>query len=223
MSRRNFILLIIVLIIVSTLFLLFFYFSQSLNQGNGNEESPGIFSNLNPFKGITDVSPGADIPPGSDDEDTAIKEDIENRKLMKVSTMPIAGFAVFQKEKTEKEFVPMLRYVDRATGNIYQTFVDKIQEKRFSNTIIPKVYEAFFGNNGEVVIMRYLKKDEKTIQTFIGNLPQETLEEDTTGKQKIEGSFLPENISTLSLSPDTTKVFYLLNTNNTVLGVIFNL
>ena len=84
-----------------------------------------------------------------------------------------------------------LRYVDRATGNIYQTFADKIEEKKFSSTIIPMVYEAFFGNNGNSVIMRYLKQDAKTIITFVGALPKEFLGADTTSDTEIKGAFLP--------------------------------
>ena len=55
------------------------------------------------------------------------------------------------------EFVPALRYVDKATGNIYQTFTDQINERKFSNMEIEGIYEAYFGNNGNTVISRYLK------------------------------------------------------------------
>ena len=96
----------------------------------------------------------------------------------------------------------MLRYVDKATGNIYQTFADKIDERKFSSSVIPRVYEAFFGNEGESVIMRYLKTDNRTIETFVGALPKEFLGSDSVGTNEIKGSFLPENISDISVSPD---------------------
>jgi hypothetical protein len=221
MSRRNFILLLIILIIITISALLFLYFKQSTSPDG--EDGGGFFQNLNPFGGIKDVPPTTTPPVSTEDPDLIPSDNIPERVLSKVSTMPIAGFTVFQKEKVEKEFVPALRYVARATGYIYQTFVDQITEKRFSNTIIPKVYEAVLGNNGEVVVMRYLKTDEQTIQTFLGTLPKEKLGEEPSGNEKIEGSFLPDNISDLSLSYDGTKIFYLLNTSENVSGIILNL
>ncbi len=221
MSRRNFILLIIVLIILTISVLLSFYFNQTPSKDE--EGDPGIFSGFNPFSGVKDILPTTTPPSDTSGGSTSTTGEKVEGKLTKVSTMPIAGFTVFQKEREEKKFAPALRYVDRVTGNIYQTFADEIIEEKFSNTIVPKVYEALFGNNGKVVIMRYLKSDEQTIQTFLGNLPKEKLEEKTLGEQKIEGSFLPDNISNLSLSPDTTKLFYLLKATESVSGIVLNL
>ncbi len=116
------------------------------------------------------------------------------------------------------EFMPALRYVDKATGNIYQTFADKIEERKFSGTIIPKVYEAYFGNRGESVVMRYLKGDERTIETFVGSLPKELLGGDTTENNEIKGSFLPNDVKDISISPDSSKMFYLWNSGDNMIG-----
>jgi hypothetical protein len=121
------------------------------------------------------------------------------------------------------EFMPALRYVNKTTGNIYQTFADKIDERKFSSTVIPKVYEAFWGNKGQSVIMRYLKDDNKTIETFVGALQKEYLGADSIGTSAVTNSFLPENISDMSVSPDTSQVFYLFNTGDSVVGVTFAL
>jgi hypothetical protein len=108
------------------------------------------------------------------------------------------------------EFVPAIRYVNKATGNIYQTFADKLDERKFSGTIIPKVYEAFFGNKGMSVIMRYLKNN-KIIETFTGSLQKEYLGADSIGTNTVIGSFLPENITDMSVSSDSSQVFYIFN------------
>ena len=169
-------------------------------------------------------------------------------KLQRVSNLQIAGYGVYMKErfknvpvvtpdpsltipegntnkKTVKptppatEFVPALRYVEKATGNIYETFADNLDERKFSVTVIPQVYEAYFGNKGEAVVMRYLNDDGKTIETFTGSLPKEILGGDVSGNNEITGSFLPENISDLSMSFDALKIFYLFNTNNSAVGI----
>jgi hypothetical protein len=72
------------------------------------------------------------------------------------------------------------------------------------------------------VVMRYLKGPQ-TIQTFLGNLPKEELGGDTTVPNDIKGSFLPENITDLSISPDASKIFYLVNVDNKAIGTIYNL
>ncbi len=120
------------------------------------------------------------------------------------------------------EFVEALRYVERSTGNIYQTFADKIEERRFSGTVIPKIYDAYFGNEGQSVVMRHLKPNNTTIETFSGVLPKEKLGEDLPSND-LTGSFLVDDIKDISLSPDTNKIFYLLNIGQSTVGTILNI
>jgi hypothetical protein len=248
MSKRNLILLIIILVVIVAIIFGFFYFYQPANQTGEDAEGTNFFANFLPFGGSktvtpTDTTTPVDVSgyiPTSEEEARAIK-------LTKVSGFPIAGFGVFMKERfkdvpivipTEQvellpqtttpiapptEFMPALRYVNKATGNIYQTFADRIDERKFSSTIIPRVYEAYFGNKGDSVVMRYLKTDNKTIETFFGTLPKEYLGADSAGTSEIKGSFLPENISDISVSPDASKMFYLFDVGDNTAGVTLTL
>lgn len=174
---------------------------------------------------LKDVTPPQPLPQGEGQNTVSVTN--------LTPTPPADWRADLPKEKEVKptpplsEFMPALRYVERATGNIYQTFADKIEERRFSTTVIPMVYEALFGNKGESVIMRYLKPDAKTIVTFVGTLPKEFLGADTTASNEIKGAFLPENVKDISLSSDTASVFYLFpgenNSGDSVVGTILNL
>jgi hypothetical protein len=157
--------------------------------------------------------------------------------------MPIAGFTVYKKERLKEltpeeentetenkkptppatELVSALRYVDRVNGNIYQTFVDKIEERRFTDNIIPKIYEAYLGNNGESAILRYLKTDYKTIITFLGKTPKEILGGDETTANELTGTFLPENIRDMSISKDKKNIFYLFDFGENIIGTTLNL
>ena len=259
MSKRNTILFIIVLIILTTGVLWYFYFNKSTDTINTNTKTEGEnfvsnFFNFGKIKtkeveddstSVTDIS--------EENEETTI--DIQEGNLFKISSMPVAGFTVFMKERfkeianpkeieqnnlkanlevlppSEKkvtpiapltEFVPALRYVDKATGNIYQTFTDQINERKFSNMEIEGIYEAYFGNNGNTVISRYLKSSPllsgETIITYSGSLPKEILGNDSVVENNISGSFLPENIIDMSISPNTTKMFYLFNWKEGVVG-----
>ena len=222
MSTRNLVLLIIVLVILLAGAFGFFYLYRPATQTPAGE-SPNFVATLWPFgqSGTTtpgDTTPPADIsgytPPSPQNTVTA--------KLHRVSSMPIAGYGVFMKQRygeTIAETVPYIRYADRAMGNTYQTFADKIEERKFSVTNVPKLYEAYFGNGGESVTMRYLKEDSKTIETFAGVLPKEILGGDTGVENQLAGSFLPENISDVSISPDFSKIFYLLPSGDGTVGI----
>jgi peptidoglycan hydrolase-like protein with peptidoglycan-binding domain len=114
-----------------------------------------------------------------------------------------------------KESALAVRYVDRASGNIYQTFIDTIAEKQISSTTIPKIQEAFFGaNNG--VLLRFLAGDNSTITTFSGTLPAIVAGGDSA--LSLQGGFLEPGIKTLSLSPDGSRFFYLTNTEQSAFG-----
>ncbi len=249
MSKRNFTLLVIVLILIVISVLWVLYSRQSPT--TGVEDSGGInfLSRFNPFGTNTKILPNNIQNPvdvgGENPADNEANLPVE--KLQKISSVPVAGFHIFLKErlkeipvvpvdtttetttkKTTKptppptELAEATRYVDRITGNIYQTFLDKLVERKFSTTIIPKVYESVFGNKGNSVIMRYLKVDNRTIETFSGVIPKEVLGADTDNNE-IKGVFFADNITDYSLSPDTTKMFYLTNVEEGTVGTVLNL
>ncbi|MSU44747.1 hypothetical protein EXS45_01015 [Candidatus Nomurabacteria bacterium] len=263
MSKRNFILLIIVSTLVATAILGFLYLRPKTPTPIDDIIDTNFISQFNPFGNSKPPTKGIETSPVDvSGYEPNVEEETPKVKLIKISSMPIAGFTVFIKErlkeipivnttpplalplseegvppakggagglKTTKptppltEFMPALRYVAKATGNIYQTFADKIEERKFSTTTIPKVYEAYFGNRGEFVSMRYLKGDERTIETFVGALPKELLGGDMTENNEIKGSFLPNNVKDISISPDTSKVFYLWTSGESMIGTTLNL
>lgn len=125
--------------------------------------------------------------------------------------------------KPQTEFVPTIRYVEKTLGNIYEAYADKLDEIKISSVIVPEIYESSFGNNANNVIMRYLKDDNKTIETFLGTLPKEIVGTTITESNEIASSFLPENITDLSVSSDGTKIFYLFNSGDYVVGINANI
>jgi hypothetical protein len=257
MSKRNFILLIIILILAMITVLGYLYTQpKTIPTGNTSEDT-NFISRFNPFR--NDPPPPKDVETTTDSEnnDENNTENVETPKLIKVSSIPVAGFTVFSKERLKEvllpvpvtpempetiappedikktktpvkptppatEFAPALRYIERAGGMIYQTFADKIEERKFGDTKIPRIEEAYFGNHGESVVARYLKSDDRTIETFVSTLPKEFVGGDTTIMSGIKGSFLPNNITDISLSSDTSKIFYLFETGNSVIGTILN-
>jgi len=263
MSKRNFILLIVFLTLLVGGVLIFFYITrpQVGDPTNTDADSGTNFiAQFNPFGTSRTITPpndtnnGAPTNPG----DTQTPGGGVQLKLTRVSSMPIAGYTVYMKERYKSvpevipvaaepvpdaaqtnpatttktptpkvvptapptEFVPALRYVDRATGNIFQTFTDAIEERKFTTTVIPQVYEAFFGNKAESVTMRYLREDDRTIATFVGSLPKELLGADSAEDNEIKVTYLPDNITAFSVSPDGLKSFYLFNSADSAVGIV---
>jgi hypothetical protein len=262
MSKRNLILIVIILIIIAIGVFAFFSYNKPASTTSGGATGENFLSQFFPFgKSATTNTENGETPTDVSGYVAPATPEEQRELLTKVSSMPIAGYGVFMKERfkdvvvlepitespivitpettttttpttkdTKKtpavkptapatEFVPSLRYVERATGNIYQTFADKIDERKFTTTVVPAVYDAYIGDNGNSVAMRYLKEDGKTIETFAGTIPKEVLGGDTTISNELLGSFLPENIKDISVSPDNSSIFYLFNNGNNSVGV----
>src|SRR5690348_123782 len=139
MSKRNFVLFIIILVIFSSLALLFLSRQNSSNPETPNNTGTNFISTFNPFGNSGKPTPPTTTPPTEISTPEPTTTPSVPEKLIEVSSMPVAGFGVYSKERlkdplTSKvtEFAPALRYVARETGNIYETFADKITEQQFS-------------------------------------------------------------------------------------------
>ena len=231
MSRRNVILLVIVLILATIAFIGYLYLRGTGVLQREPGEGTNFIDQYNPFGGGTQKPPTTPPPTDVSGVEPPPEEEVTNAKLKKVSSMPVAGFGLFTKERIKDpapltgpktEFVAAVRYVERATGNIFQTFADKIEERKFSKTVIPKIYEAYFGARAESVVMRYLQTNEETIQTFVSVLPKESLGAEPAAENDITGTFLPENVRDVSISSDGLKMFYLFNLGENAIGTTLN-
>lgn len=132
---------------------------------------------------------------------------LEVPKYRKISQKPISGGVIINvgnKEKGDK-----IRYVDRATGHVYETWTKKGEQTRISNITIPKVYEAFWNKEGGGFIARYLDENGEDVVSYFAKLKEKEgakdLKEDMYG---LDGYFLQKNITDLSVSPTGKNIVY---------------
>jgi hypothetical protein len=250
MSKRNLILIaVIIIMIVVVAFTFFSIYKPTNTNTSGGTGGTNFLSSFFPFGKNTTTNPTNGTQPVDISGYTPpTTPETPKELLAKVSSMPVAGYGIFTKERIKvietpptpttdttptiatnpttpavtptsptTEFVPAVRYVERATGNIYETFADIISEAKFTTTIIPQVYDAYFGDSGNSVVMRYLKEDGNTIESFVGKVPKEVLGQNTSPSE-LTGSFLPENIKDISLSPNNSSIFYLFNNGDSTIG-----
>ena len=100
MSKRNFILLIIILgLIVIAVFGLL-YFQQKTTVPEDESQGTNFISQFNPFG--AKPTPPAVTPSTDASEYQSDTGETQKIKLVKVSSMPVAGFTVFTKERLKE-------------------------------------------------------------------------------------------------------------------------
>ncbi len=264
MSKKTFYLLITAFIILGAVWGVWFFRQRS--QVPTGTSVPLSLRDFFPFgKNTTDIaprtkgntSPSSDTTEGEQPPATAVTLP----KLRKISSMPIAGATIFEKErplpepvagalndpntattdipgvavppttKTNKktkvvvppkpttELISTVRYVEKERGHVYESYLDTLSENKISNTTIPRIHEAFFGNDGQNMLLRYLDDDGKTIDTFAASLPTNVTSTDGTFPE-LKGYFMPANISDLSLAPDLKSLFYLMPYSQSAIGTV---
>lgn len=154
-------------------------------------------------------------------------------RFFQIHKTPIAGAVSFSRKDRGATTTPktIVRYLESGVGHIFETDMDTLTETRISNTTRLKIHEAFFGNNGKSVVIRYLDdKDEQTIRSFLIKLSDITRAEAVPSEElliqkddEIEGLFLPKNISSLAISDDTKKIFYIVDNGDSSTGTIYDI
>ncbi len=243
MQKKIIILISVAALVILIIFGVYFFLNLKTNPAGGGTTPQGLTlfgKKTTPSAAVQTEAPtteGELIP-------TEEQKQIAPVKLFQITKVPTAGAIAIQKERPiesltpapvipdinatsttsiptivvkNTETVPALRYVESSTGNIYETFVDKIDEKRISDTTIPNIHDAFFVDNGNAVVLRYLRDDGRTIESFLGQIKKVVLGGDAS--IELKGSFLPQNIIDLSVSSDLKNFFYLFEFGDGVTGI----
>jgi len=154
-----------------------------------------------PGSGDVDIS-GAEGLGSTGEEVVEIAGEKFGAKLFQLVPNAVAGAAFVENAITASSSV---RYVERSTGHIYEIdpSSEEKERKRISNTTILKVFETSWDPNGKSIVMRYIEDGENpsVIRTFSASFID----------GKVEGTFLPQDLDRVVLSPQGDKIFYLQN------------
>lgn len=139
----------------------------------------------------------------------------EDQRFFRLTDSPISGAGFFEEKiQTQNnifENTPFIRYINKSNGSIYNINLKNKIKNMVSGSVIPRIHESFLGANGYGLIYRYLSwNNDNTISTFVSMIGAK------------EGEFLENNIIDMSLSKDKNKYFYLVKTNEGVIGYIKN-
>jgi hypothetical protein len=212
MSRKTFTFLTILLLAIVAGGVWYFFFYNGGNGGAGNNATST--TNLFPFgQGNGGQANGGQTttkkPDDSDGQST--NEPVIPPRLRHISMVPTAGVVSFDQASSSTK----IRYIERATGHIYETSVDSSDVKKISNTTLPKIHEALWVKDGKHLLARYLKEDGQTIRTFYAQI-SDTSDMDNS----IEGTFLDDGIKDISILGD--KIFYFTKNSLGEQGIVAN-
>ena len=124
--------------------------------------------------------------------------------LRQVTKNAVAG--LYATQKVGKAYV---NYIEKETGNVFESKLETMQINRISNSMMPRITEAYFANQGNSVVVRYLKTKGDTISSFILDIPKITSLSTSTSASVPNGRFLSVGIMDMKISTDEKSVFYL--------------
>lgn len=232
MSRKK--LLIIIAILILLLGGWIFLSSKKTTSTNPDGSQKGLLSSLFPFgtNGNNNQTGDTNGDGSANGEDGGGSSGSNTQKfLTQITNMSTAGFIVLPTDTTPivqhdvsgesstdiiQTILPGLRFAERGTSYLYDTDVKGQNLKKISGTVIARTAQALFADNGNTVVLRYVKSDNTTISTYLGHYVPST---DTLNSGTLTGSFLPEKILDIVVSPDQKSLLYLLPTDTGSVGV----
>jgi len=204
MNKKELTILIIIGLLLIAGVLWFFFFDKPSDEEA--TKKPGFFSFLFPDSeeaplSSSQISQIPPIPPISPNQPVS--------DLIQLTAGPISG-ATFN-EESQKVF-----YVQKSTGHLYEINPEGTEEKQRTITTIPKTFEVLWSKDASKAIIKYFDKEigSDLVKYFVASFsatstPNHPTSLGATG-QAI-GTFLPITTSSVTISPDSSKMFYLLD------------
>jgi hypothetical protein len=196
--------LVVVVIVITVVSFLFFGRDNLLN------ENPS-FGNNAPFGTPGEFTTGGlGSPEGTfsleQNETFVVTSGETYASLRKISDAPVSGAKIFVTGSTT-----VIRFLEKATGHVYETEIDTNLIRRITNTTIPKIEEAVWTRDPDTLILRYEK--DGLIESFYANISKGSSTSTTSELSTLEGVFLPQNILELSMSEGGDRIAYLVSGN----------
>ncbi len=141
------------------------------------------------------------------------------QRIFKIADGPVVAATFVQ---TFNPTTTVARYVMQDNGRVFDLPIDVPGSvpRAVSNTTIPAIAHALWGEGGESVVLQYM--EEVTVKTlYMRFSPRATSTIATPLPPQIR--FLPDNIFTLAISPDGKKLAYMLVTTGGATGYVANI
>lgn len=208
MSKKFFITTISIVLFLLLVSLVGYYFFIQ-NSGVSSSGAINTFKTFFPFGGETsNIIP---IVENIVTDPPTTEQTNYTQKLRKISAEQVAGAGIL-----DTKAGTVVRHIERATGHIYETELFSPNQNRISNTTIPTAYDAIWGNKNNSLLVRYLKDDNQTVDTY-GLMIKDV---STSTENSVSAIKFPENIK--DVSSFGTSVFTLETNTSSSIGHVSN-
>jgi len=174
-----------------------------------------------PFGSGEDINIPALLPDGEvTDSLQSIVDEFGNpaANLFRISAEPVAGVVLLNTHSTSSgqggTSTVIVRYVDRATGHIYDTDLATLVTIKVTNQTLPKIYEAYFRSDGNAVLFRSLKNDSDVVENL--SLSLTPPKEASTTLYSVSSTPLRGDISAVAVGSSNTLLYALKDTSSIV-------
>jgi hypothetical protein len=209
----------IVIVIVALGLVSYYYFVfNKVDPTTGKKES---FREFLPFGKDTGSGSSATTSEGNDTgEQTGTSESgpavpVALPALQQITAEPVAGEMILEEPYATSSIV---RYVERATGNIYDFSIATGTLSRTTNTTVPMIREALWNQNGTSLIMRFLDQGGDFIQSYYGTFNASVSA--TEGNRELTGDYLPSSIASVTSLGTSGKIFSIIAGQNGASGYV---
>jgi hypothetical protein len=208
--RKKIIILVLILLLGGGAW---YFYSKSRSSTPGDPDSG--FKSFFPFGNNTNNNnPDGTLSQGEQPGEVVTPQ--KRSAFKQLTSHTVSGFSAFinrytitipavppsKKPTTETIVEHVLRYVSRNSGYVYE-IKDSGTPIQISNIYVANIYEAYLADKGKTAILRFLRDDAKTISSYSVPIPEKNI--DGTRTQK-DGSYLPDGISSMAVSPDGTTI-----------------
>ncbi len=211
MRNKKLIIVAFTLLAILLLLLLYVFFKDRPEAPITEQNTPA------PFEPFGTGAPSGRFETGLESElTTATSSPAKLPRLRRLSEEPVAGFTIvpLAKREGEEEAGLAARFVDRATGHIFETRIDAVSPIAvLSGTTIPQVSEAVFGS-AEMLSISFINQDEGVPSYFLARLvPSATStefeDEAETAPAMLDGRFLPQTTKWMIFNADGSEFAYI--------------
>ena len=213
---------IIIISITVLLILLVTFFGSYLIVKIPDSSAGEAIRGISPFGTAGDTgqpTTNPSTPLGASDQSTTDEFGKPTTSLFRISMEPVAGAVILSKGTS----TTLVRYVDRATGHIYESNLATLAKTKITNQTLPKIYEAYFRPDGNAVLFRSLQNDSDVVENFSLSLtpPKATLAstsspQATDGLYTVSATALRGDISAVAVGSGNTLFYALRDTKSLV-------
>lgn len=213
--RRIVIILIAVVVIVLIIFFGWYFLLRNPDIPLGE-----VIRDVLPFGSGDNAQLTTDPSTSFDDaQDKSLGTDklgVPTANLFRISIEPVAGVVVLNKNAS----TTVVRYVDRATGHIYDADLATLVKTKVTNQTLPKIYEAYFRPDGNAVLLRSLDDNSDMVENLsLALTPPRSTSTDTL--YAVSSTALRGEIGAVIAGSGNT-LFYTLEDTSSIVSSAFN-